>query len=185
MQRLPQNQGITVWFTGLSGAGKTTLSHAVGEQISALGYPVEILDGDVVRQYLTKELGFRKPEFLGENIRRIGFVASLLTRHGVIVLVAAIFPYRAVRDEVRQLIGNFVEVYVDAPLSGCEQRDCKGLYHKARAGEIRCFTGIDDPYEYPIHPEIHCRTDRETLDESVAKVLNDLQIRGYCKKLGH
>lgn len=122
---------------------------------------------------MTKGLGFSK-EDRDENIRRIGFVAQLLTRHGVIVIVSAISPYREIRDEVRHKIGRFVEVYVNAPLAVCEQRDVKGLYKRARAGEIRNFTGIDDPYELPLNPEVECRTDLETIEESAAKVLQKL-----------
>ncbi|MBF2001874.1 MAG: adenylyl-sulfate kinase [Synechococcales cyanobacterium M58_A2018_015] len=173
-----QQRGVTLWFTGLSGAGKTTITRAVEAKLRAMGYGVEILDGDIVRENLTKGLGFSK-EDRDENIRRIGFVSQLLTRHGVIVLVSAISPYRAVREEVRQKIGNFVEVFVNAPLAVCEERDVKGLYKRARAGEIANFTGISDPYEPPINPEVECRTDLETLDESVAKVLAALEERGY------
>lgn len=173
-----QQRGVTVWFTGLSGAGKTTIRMAVEKELRAQGYKLEVLDGDIVRQNLTKGLGFSK-EDRDENIRRIGFVAHLLTRNDVIVLVSAISPYRAVREEVRARIGDFVEVYVNAPLSVCEERDVKGLYKKARAGEIPQFTGVSDPYEPPLNPEIECRTDLETLEESTAKVLNSLQELGY------
>jgi adenylylsulfate kinase len=173
-----QQRGVTVWFTGLSGAGKTTITRAVEQELRVRGYGLEILDGDIVRENLTKGLGFSK-EDRDENIRRIGFVAQLLTRHGVIVLVSAISPYQSVRDEVRQKIGDFVEVFVNAPLSVCEDRDVKGLYKKARAGEIKNFTGISDPYEPPANPEVECRTDLETLEESVAKVLSTLEQRGY------
>jgi len=171
-------KGVTVWFTGLSGAGKTTISHALAEWLKAQAIKFEVLDGDIVRQNLTKGLGFSK-EDRDENIRRIGFVAHLLTRNDVLVLVSAISPYREIRDEVRQRIGNFVEVYVNAPLQVCESRDVKGLYQKARAGEIKAFTGIDDPYEAPLHPEIECRTDQETLTESLTKVITTLQKLGY------
>src|SRR5919199_5382068 len=173
-----QQPGVTVWFTGLSGAGKTTISRAVEERLNSYGHKVEILDGDVVRQNLTKGLGFSK-EDRDENIRRVGFVAALLTRNQVTVLVSAISPYRAIRQEVRERIGNFVEVYVNAPLQVCEQRDVKGLYKKARAGEIKNFTGIDDPYEPPLNPEVECRTDLETLEESASKVLAKLRELGY------
>jgi adenylylsulfate kinase len=171
------NEGVTVWFTGLSGAGKTTISQAVEERLRARGHRVEVLDGDIVRQNLTKGLGFSKAD-RDENIRRIGFVAHLLTRNGVIVLVSAISPYRAIRDEVRGRIGSFIEVYVNAPVEVCEQRDVKGLYAKARAGEIKGFTGIDDPYEAPLAAEVECRTDDEELEESVAKVMRALEGRG-------
>ncbi len=175
-------KGVTVWFTGLSGAGKTTLARAVYDELKKRGNRVEILDGDVVRQYLTKGLGFSK-EDRDENIRRIGFVAHLLTRNGVIVLVAAISPYRATREEVRRKIGDFIEVYVNAPLEVCEQRDVKGLYKKARAGEIKNFTGISDPYEPPLNPEVECRTDLERVEESVAKVLRKLAELGYLRPM--
>jgi adenylylsulfate kinase len=168
--------GLTIWFTGLSGAGKTTLNNAVRERLQAVGYAVESLDGDVLRQNLWKDLGFSKPD-RDENVRRIGFVAHLLSRNGIIVLVSAISPYRAVRDEVRCRIGNFVEVFVNAPLDVCEQRDRKGLYRKARAGQLLGFTGIDDPYEPPLHPEIECHTDRETVTESVDKIMRYLEAR--------
>jgi adenylylsulfate kinase len=170
--------GVTVWFTGLSGAGKTTIRMAVEQALIDQGYPVEVLDGDIVRENLTKGLGFSKAD-RDENIRRIGFVSHLLTRNGVIVLVSAISPYRDIRDEVRARIGSFVEVFVNAPLEVCEGRDVKGLYKRARAGELKQFTGIDDPYEAPLTPEIECRTDLETLEESTAKVLTTLKALGY------
>ncbi len=171
-------QGVTIWFTGLSGAGKTTISQAVKEELRSRACMFEVLDGDIVRQNLTKDLGFSK-EDRDENIRRIGFVAHLLTRNGVIVIVSAISPYREIREEVRHRVKDFVEVYVNAPLEICEQRDVKGLYEKARAGEIKRFTGIDDPYEPPLNPEVECRTDKETLSESVSKVLTKLEELGY------
>jgi len=173
-----EQRGVTVWFTGLSGAGKTTIRMAVEQELRDRGLKVEVLDGDIVRQYLTKGLGFSK-EDRDENIRRIGFVAHLLSRNGVVVLVSAISPYRATRDEVRHRTGDFVEVYVNAPLAICEQRDVKGLYKRARAGEIKQFTGIDDPYEAPLNAEIECRTDEESLEESAAKVLSYLANMGY------
>ncbi|WP_261226253.1 adenylyl-sulfate kinase [Ancylothrix sp. D3o] len=173
-----EKRGVTVWFTGLSGAGKTTISRAVEQKLRERGYMVEILDGDIVRENLTKGLGFSK-EDRDENIRRIGFVAHLLTRNGVIVLVSAISPYREMRREVRGRIANFVEVFVNAPLNVCESRDVKGLYKKARAGEIKHFTGIDDPYESPEQPDVECRTDLESEEESVEKVLKALQDSGY------
>ncbi len=173
-----KQRGVTVWFTGLSGAGKTTITTAVAKFLREQGYSLEVLDGDLVRENLTKGLGFSK-EDRDENIRRIGFVANLLTRHGVIVLVSAISPYREIREEVRGKIGDFVEVFVNAPLAVCEGRDVKGLYKRARAGEIKSFTGIDDPYEPPLNPEIECRTDLEELSESVNKVLSKLQELGY------
>jgi bifunctional enzyme CysN/CysC len=169
-------RGMAVWFTGLSSAGKSTISKAVYEKLWAKGYKLELLDGDVVRQHLTRDLGFSKHD-RDENIRRIGFVSELLVRNGVIVLVAAISPYRAVREEIRGRVGNFVEVYVNAPLDVVEQRDLKGIYRRCRAGELHGVTGIDDPYEPPLAPEVECRTDRETLAESVDKVVRAVESR--------
>ncbi|NER35469.1 MAG: adenylyl-sulfate kinase [Oscillatoria sp. SIO1A7] len=177
-----EQRGVTVWFTGLSGAGKTTISRKVGEILKSQGYKLEILDGDIVRQNLTKGLGFSK-EDRDENIRRIGFVSHILTRNGVIVLVSAISPYREIREEVRQRIGDFLQVYVNAPVEVCEERDVKGLYKKARSGEIKQFTGISDPYEDPQQPDVECRTDLETEEESVAKVLDKLVAAGYIDKI--
>ena len=148
-----EKRGATIWFTGLSGAGKTTITVALEKKLREAGYSLEILDGDIVRTNLTKGLGFSK-EDRDENIRRIGFVSHLLTRNGVLVLVSAISPYRAIREEVRERIGDFVEVFVNAPLAVCEERDVKGLYKRARKGEIKSFTGIDDPYEPPTNPEV-------------------------------
>ena len=162
----------------MSGAGKTTISGAIAQILKEKQCKLEILDGDIVRENLTKGLGFSKAD-RDENIRRIGFVAHLLTRNGVIVLVSAISPYREIREEVREKIGDFVEVYVNAPLTVCEDRDVKGLYKKARAGEIKGFTGIDDPYEPPTNPEIECNTDQEDLSESITKVMQKLAELGY------
>jgi bifunctional enzyme CysN/CysC len=168
--RSENNSGITVWFTGLSGAGKTTICSAVATELLARGFAVEVLDGDAIRAHLCSDLRFTRKD-RDENIRRIGFIAELLVRHGVIVLVSAISPYRAARDQVRATIPNFIEVFVDAPVGVCEQRDPKGLYRKARAALISGFTGIDDPYEQPLAPEVHCCTDRESIQRSTAKVL--------------
>ena len=173
-----RQRGLTLWFTGLSGAGKTTISQFIEKQLLAQGYKVEVLDGDLVRQYLSKGLGFSK-EDRDENIRRIGFVAHLLTRNGVIVIVSAISPYRKTREEMRHLIGDFIEIYVNAPLKVCEQRDVKGLYKKVRSGEIKNFTGIDDPYEPPLNPEVECGTEHQSVEESVYKVLAKLEQLGY------
>ena len=162
--------GLTVWLTGLSSAGKTTISHSVHETLRARGERVEWLDGDAMRLGLSAGLGFTKSD-RDENIRRIGFVAELLTRNGVIVLVSAISPYRALRDEMRRRIGNFMEVYVDAPLEVCEQRDVKGIYLRARARQLQHVTGLDDPYEPPLAPDIVCPTHRETPEDSAARVL--------------
>lgn len=171
-------KGFILWFTGLSGSGKTTLTKALEPELKARGCKVEILDGDVVRTNLSKGLGFSQ-EDRDTNIRRIGFVAHLLSRNGVVAMTAAISPYRAIRDEIRAMEPNFVEVYVTAPLEVCEGRDVKGLYAKARAGEIKGFTGIDDPYEEPVNPEIICYTERESVEESVKKVLTKLEQLGY------
>ena len=173
-----KHRGVTVWFTGLSGAGKTTITQAVAEKLTSQGCKLEILDGDIVRENLTKGLGFSK-EDRDINVRRIGFVAHLLTRNGVIVLVSAISPYRAIREELKEKIGDFVEVFVNAPLNVCEDRDVKGLYKKARSGEIPQFTGVSDPYEPPTNPTLECRTDLEEKEESVAKVLKTLEELGY------
>nr|ADN14186.1 adenylylsulfate kinase [Gloeothece verrucosa PCC 7822] len=175
-----KQRGVTIWLTGLSGAGKTTITNALEQRLREEDYPLEVLDGDVVRTNLTKGLGFSK-EDRDENIRRIGFVANLLTRHGVFVLVSAISPYREIREQVKEKIGDFVEVFVNAPLTVCESRDVKGLYKRARAGEIKSFTGIDDPYEPPLNPEVECRTDIEDLEESVNKIWHKLEQLGYLR----
>ena len=164
-------QGLTVWFTGLSGAGKTTICRAVATELLAYGLQVEVIDGDIIRNYLCKDLGFTKQD-RDENIRRISFVAQVLSRNGTIVLVSAISPYRAARQAARQLIGNFIEVYVKAPIAICELRDPKELYKKARAGMIKGFTGIDDPYEPPENPDVLCDTADESTRESASKVVS-------------
>jgi len=168
--------GLTVWFTGLSGAGKSTLSLVVYEKLCASGFRVELLDGDEVRLFLSRGLGFSK-EDRDENIRRIGYVAELLTRNGVITLVSAISPYRSARDSVRARIPNYLEVYVNAPLEECERRDVKGLYKRARTGELKAFTGISDPYEPPHSPEVECRTDIESIADSVNRVVEAITAR--------
>lgn len=172
------SSGLTLWFTGLSGAGKTTISQGVYLELKQRGCRVDVLDGDEIRTNLCKGLGFSK-EDRDENIRRIGFVASLLNRNQVIVIVAAISPYQAARDEVRQLNHNFVEVYVKASLETCEKRDVKGLYAKARAGQMKNFTGIDDPYEPPLNPEIICYTEEENIQDCVDKIIIHLEVNGY------
>ena len=169
------HQGMAVWLTGLSSAGKTTLARAVHHRLSEQGFRVELLDGDEVRRNLCRDLGFTKQD-RDENIRRIAFVTELLTRNGVIVVVSAISPYREAREEARRHIQRFLEVYVNAPLEVCEERDRKGLYRRARAGELPGMTGIDDPYEAPLHPDIECRTDRESLAESIDRVLAGIQL---------
>lgn len=173
-----QDKGFTIWFTGLSGAGKTTISQILREELLRRGKKVEVLDGDVVRTNLSKGLGFSK-EDRDINIRRIGFVCHLLSRNGVVAIAAAISPYRAVRDENRLLIGDFVEVFVKCPIEVLAERDVKGLYKKALAGEIKNFTGVDDPYEEPLNAEVVCYTDRETPAESAAKILSKLEELGY------
>jgi adenylylsulfate kinase len=171
--------GLTIWFTGLSGAGKTTISLELERRLRERGVKkLEILDGDVVRTNLSKGLGFSK-EDRDINIRRIGFVAKLLTRNGVLVMTAAISPYRGLRDEIHQDIGDFMEVFVKCPVDVCAERDVKGLYKKAMAGEIKNFTGVSDPYEDPIAPHVTCETDKETVEESTSKVLAKMEALGY------
>jgi adenylylsulfate kinase len=172
------HQGFTLWFTGLSGSGKSTISERVGYRLQKMGLPVEILDGDIVRTHLSKGLSFSR-EDRDENIKRVGFVCQLLTRNGVPNIASVISPYRAARDYNRQKIKNFVEVYVACPMEICAQRDVKGLYQKAMAGEIKGFTGVDDPYEEPVNPEVTCHTDKESIEESVEKVVRKLQELGY------
>ena len=171
-------RGFTLWFTGLSGAGKTTLTNALVPQLRDRGVRVEALDGDEVRANLSKGLGFSK-EDRDANIRRIGYVSRLLARNGVGVIAAAISPYREIRDEVRRHVESdgavFVEVFVKAPLDALISRDVKGLYKKALAGEIKQFTGVSDPYEEPLGPELVVETDRETIEESAAKILAKLE----------
>jgi len=178
--RVTQARGFTLWLTGLSGAGKSTLATAVGHELRRRGVRVEVLDGDEVRQNLSKGLGFTR-EDRDTNIRRIGYVAKLLTRNGVVVITAAISPYRAVRDEVRREIGAFVEVYVKASLDECVRRDTKGLYRRALAGEIPQFTGVSDPYEEPLRPELAIDTEREVVGESAARVIDRLVELGYLR----
>ena len=172
------HRGVTVWFTGLSGAGKSTIAEALAERLSRDGARVEILDGDVVRTNLSKGLGFSR-EDRDTNIRRIGFVSHLLSRNGVIVLAAAISPYRSVRDEVRALVGEFVEVYVSTSLETCMSRDVKGLYKKAISGELPQFTGISDPYEPPEQPELILETDSHSPAENAQEILDWLESHGF------
>jgi adenylylsulfate kinase len=173
MKQANRERSCVIWFTGLSGSGKTTIAQIVEHKLLDAGVPIEILDGDVVRENLSKGLGFSK-EDRDLNIRRIAFVAHLLQRNGAFVITAAISPYRAIRNEARAMIKDFVEVYAEAPLEVCEERDVKGLYAKARAGEIKGFTGIDDPYEPPSSPEVVCNTAEETPEQSAQKVLERL-----------
>ena len=169
-------QGFTLWLTGLSGAGKTTIALELEQQLRERGLYIERLDGDTVREGLTRDLGFSK-EDRDKNIERVSFVAKLLSRNGVGVIASFISPYREARQNVRENATNFVEVYVNAPLDVCAARDVKGLYAKAFAGELKGFTGVNDPYEAPETPEIVVYTDRETLDESVAKIVDYLESR--------
>jgi len=182
-RRLAQAHGFTLWFTGLSGAGKSTLAAAVSAELRGRGIPVEVLDGDEVRQNLSKGLGFSR-EDRDTNIRRIGYVAKLLARNGVAVITAAISPYRAIRDEVREQIGAFVEVYVKASLDACIRRDTKGLYRRALAGEIPQFTGVSDPYEEPVAPELVIDTEREEVADSASRVIDRLLELGHLRSPG-
>lgn len=172
-----EQQGFVVWMTGLSGAGKTTIAHVLVDELKARGLKVERLDGDVVRESLTRDLGFSK-EDRDKNIERVTFVAKLLSRNGVACVCSFISPYQAVRDQVRAETTNFVEVFVDAPLEVVIQRDVKGMYQKAIAGEIENFTGISDPFEAPANPDVHVRTDQETVQESAEVILSYLEKRG-------
>jgi adenylyl-sulfate kinase len=179
--------GFTIWFTGLSGAGKTTISGLVAKELRRRGVKVEVLDGDVIRTHLSKGLGFSKAD-RDTNIRRIGWVCEVLSRNSVCAIAAAISPYREIRDEIRGKIPHFVEVYVDAPIEVLAGRDVKGLYKKALAGEIKNFTGVDDPYEPPLNPEVICYTDgREAPAQSAAKViarLEELNLIPVVEKVG-
>jgi adenylyl-sulfate kinase len=176
------HRGFILWFTGLSGAGKSTLAERLVEDFRGRGYKVELLDGDEVRTHLSKGLGFSK-EDRDTNIKRIGWVARVLARNGVIAITAAISPYREIRDEIRcETVGEgraaFVEVYAEAPLDALVARDVKGLYKKAIAGEIKNFTGVSDPYEAPLSPEVTAHTSTETVEESTARILSYLAERG-------
>jgi len=172
-----KHQGFTLWLTGMSGAGKSTVSDMLMDRFRAAGARVELLDGDVVRTNLSQGLGFSR-EDRDTNVRRIGFVAELLSRNGVIAVVAAISPYRATREEVKAKIASFVEVFVDCPLEVLAARDVKGLYKKALAGEVGNFTGISDPYEAPLNPDVVVRSDRETVEVSIDRVWQELIHRG-------
>jgi sulfate adenylyltransferase len=175
-------QGTCIWFTGLSGAGKSTTAEALTVLLQEFGRQVTLLDGDVVRTHLSRGLGFSK-EDRDINIRRIGFVASEIVRHGGVAICAAISPYRVVRNDVRVMVGGdrFIEVFVDTPLDVCEARDPKGMYAKARRGELPGFTGVDDPYEPPLHPEIVLGTLRRTPEENAHQILDYLRQRGFIR----
>ena len=170
-------EGFVLWFTGLSGSGKSTIADRVAEKLRERGLKIERLDGDTVRKSLTRDLGFSERD-RNENIRRVAFVAKLLSRNGVGVIASFISPYRKIRNHVREEVTNFVEVYAKCPLEICIERDPKGLYKKALNGEIENFTGISHPYEEPENPEILLETDKETVDECVDKVINKLEEFG-------
>jgi len=171
-------EGFTLWFTGLPSSGKSTLADAVGEKLKAKWMKVERLDGDIIRRYLWKELGFSK-EDRDENIRRVTYLASMLTRNGVAVLTSFVSPYREIREEARGKIGKFVEVYVKCPLEVCIQRDTRGMYKRALAGEIRDFTAISHPYEEPVDPEVTVETNKETVNEGTERIIKRLEELGY------
>ncbi|MDQ6766905.1 MAG: adenylyl-sulfate kinase [Candidatus Eremiobacteraeota bacterium] len=180
-----EREGFVIWFTGLSGSGKTTVSQILKTRLRAAGHNVELLDGDVVRSNLSKGLGFSRDD-RDTNIRRIGFVAHLLARNGVAVICAAISPYRSTRDEVRALIGadRFIDVYADCPLDVCATRDGKvEMYERARRGELKEFTGVSDPYEPPLAPKVHLLTAQEGPDESAQRVLAFLIGNGLTDDL--
>jgi adenylylsulfate kinase len=175
-------RGFTVWLTGLSGAGKSTLANALREHFSRNGLMnLAIFDGDDIRTYLCRDLGFTR-EDREANVRRIGYISKVMTHHGVPNTVAVISPYQHIRQEVREMVGAFLEVYVACPLAVCERRDVKGLYARARAGKIKLFTGIDDPYEPPENPEVTVYTDRETISQGVQKIIDALLERNYLRK---
>ena len=176
-------KGFTIWFTGLSGSGKSTLTKSLVEKFKKMGRNVEVLDGDVVRTNLSKELGFSK-EDRDTNIKRIAFVAKLLTRNGAAVITAAISPYREIRDYARKEIGNFVEVFTKCPMDALVERDPKGLYKKAMSGEIKNFTGVSDPYEEPLNPEIVVETSKYGVEKCTEDILLKLDELGYIKYSG-
>jgi len=179
-EEVRMEKGFTVWFTGLPCSGKSTLAQMLKDELVKRGFKVEVLDGDVVRQHISRGLGYSK-EDRDENIRRIYHVAYLLQRNGIVVITAAISPYREIRQEARELLKDFVEVYVKCPVEVCMKRDVKGMYKKALKGEIKNFTGIDDPYEEPLNPEVVCETDKETPEESLQKILRKLEELGYIE----
>ncbi|HEU4583788.1 MAG TPA: adenylyl-sulfate kinase [Polyangiaceae bacterium] len=169
-----RREGLTIWLTGLPCAGKSTIAAALAPRLRQLGQRVELLDGDVVRTHLSRGLGFSR-EDRDTNVLRIAFVADLLARNGVTVIVAAVSPYAATREQARQQIGRFIEVYVECPVDECERRDVKGMYRRARAGQMRFFTGVDDPYEAPERPEVIVRTNHDDVAASVQAILAAVQ----------
>lgn len=173
-----EQKGFTLWFTGLPCSGKSTIADVVAEELRKMGLKAERLDADIIRKHLWKELGYSK-EDRDENIRRAAFLAGLLTRNGIVVLTSFISPYRELRDYARREIGDFVEIYVKCPVEVCIQRDTRGMYKKALAGEITNFTGVSDPYEEPLNPEVLIESDKESLAESVTKVIAKIKELGY------
>ncbi len=173
-----KHKGFVLWFTGLSAAGKTTVADAVFRELQTYRAQLERLDGDVVRKNLTKDLSFSKKD-RDENIRRIGFVANLLSRNGVGVVASFISPYQNQRLKLRQQVENYIEIFIDTPLKLCEIRDPKGMYKKARSGEIQAFTGVSDPYEVPENPDIHLQTNKMSVNESVREIISFLKEHGY------
>ena len=176
-----EHKGFVLWFTGLPCSGKTTVADAVAEKLKARGMKVERLDGDIVRKSLTRDLGFSK-EDRDKNIERVTFVAKLLSRNGVAVLPSFVSPYIAARENARKETTNFIEIYVKCPTEVCEKRDVKGMYKKAREGEIKDFTGVNDPYEEPPNPELVLETDKETVEQCVKKIIGKLQEMGLYPK---
>ena len=177
-----ETPGVTMWLTGFSGAGKSTIAKLVAQRLLQMNYRVEVLDGDEIRQHLSAGLGFSKVD-RNINIRRIGFVCHLLSRNGIIAIAAAISPYRSVREELKQMIPNFLEIFVDCPLHICIKRDVKGLYAQAVQGKIPAFTGISDPYEEPLNPDLTIYSYKETAEISAQRVINLLSERGYIEPL--
>ena len=177
------SEAFTLWFTGLSGSGKSTLSERVAAELRRRGQKVEVLDGDEVRTHLSIGLSFSK-EDRDINVKRIGYVCHLLTRNGIWAISAAISPYRNIREHNRQLIGNFIEIYVECSVEKLAERDVKGLYKKALAGEVKNFTGVTDPYEPPLDPEVKVNSEKETVEQSLAKIIGYLESNGYLAKAG-
>lgn len=170
--------GATIWFTGLPSSGKSTIANVLAERLKGKGFKVERLDGDIIRHHLWKELGFTK-EDRDENIRRAAYLAGIFTRNGIITITTFISPYRELREYARKNIGDFIELYVKCPVEVCMQRDPKGLYQKALAGEISNFTGVSDPYEEPLNPEVLIESDKETLEDSVTRIMDKLKEISY------
>ena len=173
-----EQKGVTLWFTGLPSSGKSTIASALAQELKETGHKVERLDADIIRKHLWKELGYTK-EDRDENIRRVTYLAKLLTRNGIITITSFISPYRELREYARKDIGDFVEIYVKCPVEVCIQRDTRGMYEKALAGEIPNFTGVSDPYEEPLNPEVLIESDKESLEESVTKVIAKIKELGY------